>query len=49
MYLDPTRGAFSNGGELRGLEVREAGGGEVAVLLGELREAVYNHGKLSNK
>lgn len=48
-YLDPERGALSNRGELCGLEVREAEGREVAVLLSKLGEAVYNHGKLGNK
>ena len=44
--LEPERGALADGGELRGLEVREAERGEVAVLLGKRREAVDHDGEL---
>jgi hypothetical protein len=47
--LEPESGTLADSGELGGLEVGEAEGGEVAVLLGELGEAVDDNRKLGDE
>lgn len=45
-FLEPQSCALSDGRQLRGLEVCEAEGGQVAVLLRKLGKAINDYGEL---